>query len=238
MPCRAAGLSTGSHNVLNQKNFTGPQWVIWGDFRAKFPKCDKTTICGLRKDQKLWNRSQNQSLAAIRIAHIPVLGPDLGPEINDVMTLYFILAVLLACSAAGYMLLAMRMLKNQHGMGSPSMVATFMVIGLWVLGAAIELMAMSMPVFMLGRVMHFVGTGLVPVGILVCFREFTGAQTSKAAIAALLIIPVLSIVIAATNSWHQLMWLYPATNAAGEFLTRPIAWDRGSCSRMRPSVTL
>ena len=140
------------------------------------------------------------------------------------MTLDFILAVLLACSAAGYMLLAMRMLKNQHGMGSPSMVATFMVIGLWVLGAAIELMAMSMPVFTLGRVMHFVGTGLVPVGILLCFREFTGAQTSKAAIAALLIIPVLSIVIAATNSWHQLMWLYPATNAAGEFLTRPIAW--------------
>jgi len=95
------------------------------------------------------------------------LGPDLGPEINDVMTLDFILAVLLACSAAGYMLLAMRMLKSQHGIGSPSMVATFMVIGLWVLGAAIELMAMSMPVFTLGRVMHFVGTGLVPVGILV-----------------------------------------------------------------------
>jgi len=35
------------------------------------------------------------------------LGPDLGLEIYDVMTLDFILSVLLACSAAGYVLLGM-----------------------------------------------------------------------------------------------------------------------------------
>ena len=204
--------------------FHGQKAGLWGIFRAKFPKCDKTTIYRLLNGQKLWNKSQNQSLAAITIAHIPVLGPDLGLGIYDVMTLYFILSVLLACSAAGYMLLAMRMLKTENGIGSPAMSATFLVTALWVLGGAIELMAMSLPVFSLGRVMHFAGTGLVPVGILLCFREFTGARTSKAAIAALLIIPVLSIVIAATNFWHQFMWLYPATNAAGEFLARPIAW--------------
>ena len=140
------------------------------------------------------------------------------------MTLDFILSVLLACSAAGYMLLAMRMLKREGGTGSLPMGATFMVMGLWVFGAAIELMAMSLPVFMIGRVTHFVGTGLVPVGILICFREFSGNRTPKSAIAALLIIPVLSIVIAATNFWHQLMWFYPATNGAGEYLTRPLAW--------------
>jgi diguanylate cyclase (GGDEF)-like protein len=140
------------------------------------------------------------------------------------MTLDFILSVLLACSAAGYMLLAMRMLKRKGGTGSPPMGATFMVIGLWVLGAAIELMAMSLPVFMIGRVTHFIGTGLVPVGILICFRDFSGNHTPKTAIAALLVIPALSIVIAATNYWHQFMWFYPATNAAGEFLTRPLAW--------------
>jgi len=199
-------------------------WTNRRSFRAKFPKCDQTTICSLQKDQKLWIRSQNQSLAAIRIVHIPVLGPDLGLEIYDLMTLDFILSVLLACSAAGYMLLAMRMLNRQGGTGSWSMGATFMVIGLWVLGAAIELMAMSMPVFMVGRVTHFAGTGLVPVGMLICFRDFSGNSIRKTAIAALLIIPVLSIVIAATNPWHQFMWYYPATNAAGDFLTRPLAW--------------
>ena len=140
------------------------------------------------------------------------------------LDLDIILAVVLAFSAAGYMLLALRMLGSPRGIGTPAMGATFVIISLWVLSGAIELMALSLPIFTIGRVGHFVGTGLVPVGILVCFREFTGARTPKAVIAALLIIPVLSIAIAATNFWHQFMWLYPATNAAGEFLTRPLAW--------------
>ena len=140
------------------------------------------------------------------------------------MTLDIVLSVLLGVSASFYMLLALRMLRGNHGIGSPALGATFLVIGLWVLGGAIELVAISLPVFTIGRVGHFVGTDLVPVGILICFREVTGSQTPKAVIAALLLIPVLSIVIAATNLWHQFMWLYPATNAAGEFLTRPLAW--------------
>jgi diguanylate cyclase (GGDEF)-like protein len=122
------------------------------------------------------------------------------------------------------MLLALRMLRGNRGVGSPAMGATFMVIGLWVLGGAIELMAISLPIFTVGRVGHFIGTGLAPVGILVCFREITGSRTPKTVIAALLVIPVASIALAATNMWHQFVWLYPAANAAGEYLTRPLAW--------------
>ena len=140
------------------------------------------------------------------------------------MTLGFVLSVMLGVAASCYMLLALRMLRGRSGMGSPAMGATFMVVGLWVLGGAIELVAISLPVFTVGRVAHFVGTSLVPVGILICFREITGNETPKAVIAALMLIPVLSIGIAATNLWHQFMWLYPAINADGEFLTRPLAW--------------
>lgn len=151
---------------------------------------------------------------------------DLGPEIIEVLTLDVVLSVLLGICASCYMLLALRVLRGKNALGTPAMGATFMIVGLWVLGGAIELVAISMPVFMVGRVMHFVGTGLVPVGMLICFREITGNDTPKALIAALLIIPVASILIAATNHSHQLMWLYPATNADGEFLTRPLAWGR------------
>jgi diguanylate cyclase (GGDEF)-like protein len=140
------------------------------------------------------------------------------------MTLDIVLSVLLAVCASCYMLLALRMLRGDLRIGSPAMGATFMVIGIWVLGGAIELVAISLPIFTIGRVGHFVGTGLVPVGILVCFREITGSKTRKTVIAALLVVPMLSILIAATNFWHQFMWLYPAINAAGEFLTRPLAW--------------
>ena len=148
----------------------------------------------------------------------------LGPRDIRLMTLGFVLSVMLGVAASCYMLLALRMLRGGSGLGSPAMGATFMVVGLWVLGGAIELVAISLPVFTVGRVAHFVGTSLVPVGILICFREITGNETPKAVIAALLIIPVLSIGIAATNLWHQFMWLYPAINADGEFLTRPLAW--------------
>ena len=40
----------------------------------------------------------------------------------------------------------------------------------------------------------------------------------------LMIIPLMSIIIAATNYWHVFMWYLPIANAAGEFLTRPVAW--------------
>ena len=43
-------------------------------------------------------------------------------------------------------------------------------------------------------------------------------------IGALLIVPVLSILVAATNGTHEIMWYLPATNEAGEFLTRPVQW--------------
>jgi len=102
--------------------------------------------------------------------------------------------------------------------------ATFVVLGLWVVGGAIETMATSYVVFSIGRTGHFVGTALVPVALLICFREYTGKKTSKRTITYLLILPVISVIVAATNYWHQLMWALPIANAAGEFLTRPVAW--------------
>lgn len=140
------------------------------------------------------------------------------------LSLDVILSVLLGICASCYLLLALRVLRGGNNIGSPAVGTTFMVIGLWILGGAIELVAISLPIFSVGRILHFVGTGLVPVGILVSFRAVTGSETPKRLIAGLLVIPLLSIVIAATNRWHQLMWLYPATNADGEFLTRPLAW--------------
>ena len=40
----------------------------------------------------------------------------------------------------------------------------------------------------------------------------------------LLIIPLVSITLAATNYYHEFMWYLPATNDIGQFLTRPEKW--------------
>ena len=140
------------------------------------------------------------------------------------MNLEIVLSLLLFFTAVCYGLLGIRLLGGKREVGSLSVGATFIAIGIWVLGGVVELVAPNFLVFSIGRTGHFLGTALVPVTILICFREYTGAQTSRTMIAALLILPVLSILVAATNSMHEMMWYLPATNDAGEFLTRPVRW--------------
>ena len=140
------------------------------------------------------------------------------------MNVDVIAAVLLTFSAVCYLLLGIRLIGGKREIGSAALGTMFLIIGVWVFGGAIELIAESYIVFSLGRTTHFVGTALVPVALLVCFREYTGSETSATTIIALLIAPIMSIVVAATNYWHEFMWYLPATNAAGEFLTRPVGW--------------
>lgn len=137
------------------------------------------------------------------------------------MNLLVALSLLLGFSAVCYFLLGVRLVSGKREIGSLPLGVTFLVLSLWVLGGAIELMATSYVVFSVGRVGHYLGTALVPVALLMCFREFTGRTTSRRTVVALLIIPVMSIIVAATNYWHEFMWYLPATNEAGEFLTRP-----------------
>jgi len=137
------------------------------------------------------------------------------------MNLLAILPFLLAFCAVGYLLLGIRLLSGKREIGSLPLGITFLVISYWVFGGAIEQLADSFVVFSLGRTGHFIGTALIPVTILMCFREFTGRVNSTRTAIALLIVPVLSIVVAATNYWHQFMWYLPAVGEAVQFLTRP-----------------
>ena len=137
------------------------------------------------------------------------------------MNMQVTMALLLGFSAVCYFLLGLRLLTGKREIGSMPLGAAFLIISYWVLGGAVELMAQSEAVFLAGRVGHFIGTAIVPVTILLCFREFMGRVTSVRVTIALLIVPMLSIVVAATNNWHEFMWALPAVNQAGEFLTRP-----------------
>jgi diguanylate cyclase (GGDEF)-like protein len=140
------------------------------------------------------------------------------------MNLTVVISVLLGFSAVCYFLLGIRLIGGKREIGSLPLGAAMMIIASWVLGGAVENMATSFAVFTIGRVGHFVGTALVPVFILLCFREFTGSVTPRRTVIELMIIPVLSIIVAATNYWHEFMWYLPIANEAGEFLTRPVEW--------------
>ncbi len=140
------------------------------------------------------------------------------------MSFDFALAGILIFCAACYLLLGSRLIASKREVGSVPIGALFVVISFWVVGGAVELLSETFTGFTVGRTGHFVGTALVPVVAYVCFREYTGADTPVRTMIMLLIIPLLSITLAATNVYHEFMWFLPAANEAGEFLTRPNRW--------------
>ncbi len=140
------------------------------------------------------------------------------------MNLDAVLSILLLCSAVCYLLLGMRLIRSGREVGTMPMGVLFAVIGGWVVGSAIELAATNFLVFSIGRTLHFFGTALLPVAAWVTFREYTGTETRTRHLVLLMIVPVVSVTLAATNSSHEFMWLMPAVNDAGEFLTRPEKW--------------
>lgn len=140
------------------------------------------------------------------------------------MNLYVVLSVLLIFSAACYLMLGVWLIAIKREMGSMPIGVLFVVICIWVMGGAIELLSSTFAVFTIGRTAHFIGSALVPVVAYVCFREYTGSETPLRTVIIMLVIPTASIMLAATNTQHEIMWFLPIANEAGEFLTRPNRW--------------
>jgi diguanylate cyclase (GGDEF)-like protein/PAS domain S-box-containing protein len=134
------------------------------------------------------------------------------------------LSILLIFCAACYVLMGIRLITARREVGSVPIGVLFVIISFWIMGGAVELMSDSFLVFSIGRTGHFVGTTLLPLAAFVCFREYTGTATSSRTIVLLLILPVVSVTLAATNQYHEFMWHLPAVNEAGDFLTRPEKW--------------
>jgi diguanylate cyclase (GGDEF)-like protein len=141
-----------------------------------------------------------------------------------IMNLEIALSVLLMFSAACFFALGLRLVAAKREAGTMPIGLMLVVISIWVVGGAVELMATNFTVFSIGRTCHFVGTALLPVAAYYSFRAYTGRSTSVHRVTLMLVIPVVTIALAATNTYHELMWYLPATNDAGEFLTRPTRW--------------
>ncbi len=135
-----------------------------------------------------------------------------------------LLSTLLTLSAACYLLLGAHLIASKREVGSVPIGILSVVISFWVMGGAVELMSTTFATFSVGRTGHFIGTALAPIVAFVTFREYTGVATPTRMIVMLLIIPVMSVTLAATNQHHEFMWYLPATNELGQFLTRPNEW--------------
>jgi len=140
------------------------------------------------------------------------------------MNLDIAMSIVLTFSAACYLLLGIRLIVAKREVGSVPIGMLLVIISFWVMGGAVELMSESFLVFSIGRTGHFIGTALLPLAAFVCFREYTGTSTPLRTIILLLIVPAVSITLAATNQFHEFMWQLPAVSEDGRYLTRPDHW--------------
>lgn len=140
------------------------------------------------------------------------------------MSFNLTLAVILMFSAACYLALGLRLIVSRRDVGTMPIGVMFLIISFWVAGGAVELLSLTYFAFSIGRALHFVGTAFLPVAAYFCFREYTGRRTSVHRITMMLIIPFVSVALAATNVHHEFMWYLPVANEAGEYLTRPKQW--------------
>jgi diguanylate cyclase (GGDEF)-like protein len=158
------------------------------------------------------------------MAYLPKLGPYFVKSDAAHMSFDLALSLLLIFSTMCYLALGLRLVLAKRDVGTMPIGTLFIVISIWVLGGGVELLADDFTTFSAGRTMHFVGTAFLPVAAYFCFREYTGRVTSVHRLTLLMIIPIVSVALAATNYAHEFMWYLPATNDAGEFLTRPGRW--------------
>jgi len=177
------------------------------------------TKSGRKPLENLRNSSGNQALTIRNILILYFVKSSWNSMNLDVA-----LSVLLIFSAACYVLLGVRLITSKREVGSMPIGVLFVVISFWVLGGAIELLSDTFMMFSIGRTGHFIGTALVPIVAYVCFREYTGTETAGSRLAVLMIMPLISVSLAATNQFHELMWYGPFVNEAGDFLTHPVKW--------------
>ena len=135
-----------------------------------------------------------------------------------------IVATILIVSAAAYLVLGAVLFLARRKPGGCTIGLLYGVVATWVAGGAIEVLATSAQVFTIGRTGHFVGTAFLPLLVFIGFREFTGKDNPRWLIVLLAIVPCVSVVLAATNFSHGLMWGLSGASGAGVFPSRPDGW--------------
>jgi diguanylate cyclase (GGDEF)-like protein len=132
------------------------------------------------------------------------------------VTFYSILTAILAASAFGYAALALRLWATPGAVNKRVGFALLLVV-VWVVSGALQLQVDFPALVTAGRVAHFFGASLLPLLVLMAFRAYVGDSLSRPVVLALSVIPLASIVLAATNPLHHLMWTeqHSVSNTAG-----------------------
>ncbi len=113
---------------------------------------------------------------------------------------------LFGLSATLYLWLAVRV-SRASSQGEYNAVSYFLfLIGAGVAGAAFSYLAVDPNLYGIGRVLSFFSAGFLPIVLYTIYRQYTSGQPSGVTLAALSIVPIVTVVLAITNPLHHMIW--------------------------------
>ncbi len=135
------------------------------------------------------------------------------------MSTQLILLAVLIPAMLGYAVLAGVVLRRREpDVRSHALISFLALLAVWLLGSSIEAAFGSLPAHTVARVLIFTGAGFVPVALVAFFMGYTTSGPRRDVLAALAVIPTLTLMMTATNPWHGLMWDYPPVDDEGRIL--------------------
>ena len=105
-------------------------------------------------------------------------------------------------------LLALLILRRRRVPGNSALALLMVAIALWTFGRGLEAAALKMSWKIFWAEVEYLGIASVPVLWVIFIYQYTRRDRwlNSLTMAALWIIPVVTVAIAATNRWHGLMW--------------------------------
>ena len=99
-----------------------------------------------------------------------------------------------------------------------SVIGFFMfLIGVIIAGSAFSYGTTDAGLYGIGRVLSFFSTGFVPVAFYVIYRQYTVGPPKKIVLALMSVIPIVTTLLALSNSTHSLIWAMVETESGVRF---------------------
>ena len=120
--------------------------------------------------------------------------------------LTLILPLVFAIAAIIYLWLGIRT-SHQAGPEEYNAIGPILfLIGVMIAGSALTFNTIDPAVYNVGRVLGFFSAGFLPVVLFTIYRQYVVGTPSKQVLAVLSIVPVLTLILAVSNPWHNMLW--------------------------------
>ena len=120
---------------------------------------------------------------------------------------------MIGLSAVAYAILAIRVSRSGPLHADSIISILLFLIAALLAGAAFSYGASSASLYGIGRILTFFAGSFIPVAFYAIYREYTVGRPNTTIMVALCIVPVLTCILALTNSMHNLIWI--ATDTPG-----------------------